>query len=338
MNSETYQELFHYVTFPVFAVSKNGRIIYKNLACAKYLPEIYGSTGVKSKIYPEFPQESKPVRILGTSSHSVALAVTDGENVVFLCFSRLQCTDGVLVAEKVLKTWGVNLLDILVGFRRTVALKKYNTINLYFSDEDLFSFVQDEFGFEIYKEYSLPAVFNPVFRRLNESFETLGYRFSAKIERDFPEYLPVSISINDLLFLLGKLVYLMIKFSGTCQVDAVLFSEIAYSRHRLRLETPTNLKSLPQIQGNNISLLEKLIPECAAEIHLLDQIGLMKNSDFSINIDALGTLTVTYNFPYQEPDWRCVQSVEDFSLPILGNIENMINSIMMKIKDKDAFC
>ena len=338
MNSETYQELFHYGTSPVFAVSKNGRVIYKNLACAKYLPEIYGSTGVKNKIYSEFPRESKPVRLLSGSSYSIALALMDGENVVFLCFSRFQCADGILVAERFLKAFGPNLSDFLVKFRKMATSKIYHAINPYFADEDLLSFVQDDLGFLEHQAYSLSSVLTPVFKRLNESFETMGYCFSAKIEKDFPGYLPVQISINDFLFLLGKLVYLMMKFSSTCQVDAILFSEIAYSRHRLRLETPTNLKNLPQTEGDRVLLLEKLMPECAAEIDLLNQIGFMKNADFLIDIDALGTLTVTYNFPYPEPEWQCVKSVEDLTLPILGNIENMIYSIMMKFKDRDAFC
>ena len=67
-------------------------------------------------------------------------------------------------------------------------------------------------------------------------------------------------------------------------------------------------------------------------------VRMKKNADFMIDIDALGTLTVTYNFPYLEPEWQCVKSVEDLTLPILGNIENMIYSIMMKFKDRDAFC
>ena len=337
MNSETYQELFHYVTFPVFAASKNGRVTYKNLACAKYLPEIYGSTSVKSKIYPEFPQQSRFVHILGGSSYTNALAMTDGERIVFLGCSRFQCTDGSAVADKVLKAWGNNFSDLLVGFRRMVDLKTCFTVGSYFADEDLLSFIREDFGFWRTEKYSLPAVLTPVFDKLNNSFGTLGYSFSAEVQTDFPKYLPVRISINDFLFLLGKLVYLTMKFSATCHVDAVLFSEIAYSRHRLRLETPTNLKKLPQAE-REISLLEELVPECASEIDLLDQIGLMRDDDFSIHIDALGMLTVTYNFPYQEPDWKCVQSVDDFSLPILGNIENMIHSIMMKIKDTDAFC
>ena len=333
MNSETYQELFHYVSFPVFATSKNGRMLYKNLACSKYLPEIYGSTGVKSKIYPEFPQKSKPVRLWGGSAYSVALAMMDGENVVFLGFSRFQCADGIYMAEKILETCGDNLFDVLVGLRQMIGSRKYTMLSPNFDDEEVVSFAQTELGWWKPQKSSLPSVFRPVFERLNESFKMLGYSFSSEIESDFPEYLPVPIPINDLLFLLGKLVYLTMKFSCTCQIKAVLFSEIAYSRHRLRVETQTNLKNLPQTEGNLILMMNALIPECAVEINLLNQIGFMKNSDFSIHLDALGTLSVTYNFPYQEPDWGCVQSVEDFSLPMLDYIENMINSIMIKMKD-----
>ena len=338
MNCEIYQELFHYVAFPVFATSENGRVLYKNLACEKYLPEIYRSTSIKNKIYPEFPQESKPVRILCSSSYAGALAMMDGERIVFLCFSRLQRTDGTAVAEKILSVFGSDFSDLLVGLRRATALKKCNAVGAYSVDEDLLSLVQTDLTFWQHEKYLLLSVLNPIFHRLHESFETIGYEFSSNVERNFLEYLPVQLSIDNFLFLLGKLIFLVMKYSGTCQVKMILFSELSYSRHCLRLETMTNLKAVPQMQGSRALLLEELMPECASEIRLLDRIGLMNDSDFSIHIDALGTLAVTYYFPYREPDWHCVQSMDGFALPIWGNIENMINGIVAKIKDKDAFC
>ena len=136
----------------------------------------------------------------------------------------------------------------------------------------------------------------------------------------------MQISINDFLFLLGKLVYLMMKFSSTCQVDAILFSEIAYSRHRLRLETPTNLKNLPQTEGDRVLLLEKLMPECAAEIDLLNQIGFMKNADFMIDIDALYNAFVPKLGADKIP----------ITIPKIGTIrmgQNEIDTLMRYIKE-----
>jgi len=339
MNSEIYQELFHYVSFPVFAVSQKGMMLYKNPACAKYLPAIYGSRSIKSKIVPEFPQESGPVHVLGGSAYSAALALTDGDRIVFLCFSRLQCADGMQVAEKLLEIWGRELSDFLVGFKRTAVSRKYHDFETRFVDADILSVVKDEIGLGLHEEYPLPALFAPVFERLNVSFETIGYSFFAEIEKDFPGYLPVKLSVNDLLFLFGRLLYLVMKFSVTRKIRIVLFTEVAYSRHTLRLETKTNREMLPQVSNDGVLLLKSLIPECAAEIDLLDRIGLMQNMDFSIRADALGTLAITYHFPYTEPNWGCVCSAENFALlPILGNIENMINGILKRLTDKDASC
>ena len=41
MTIKTYQELFHYTTFPVFVTRREtGEVIYKNFSCEKYLPKL----------------------------------------------------------------------------------------------------------------------------------------------------------------------------------------------------------------------------------------------------------------------------------------------------------
>ena len=326
------------MAFPVFAASEKGVLLYKNPACAKYLSNIYGSRNIKNKIFPEFPQESRAVRVLSGSAYSVAVAVKDGENFVFLFFSRLQCADGRLAADKILKEWGSELSDLLVGFKDMIDSKGYPAFGTRVDDEGLLSLLKEESGLWRREEYCVSSVLEPVFERLNESFETIGYGVSAEIDKNFPEYLSVQLSVSDFLFIFGKLLYLTMKFSGTRHVNIVLFSEIAYSRHVLRLETKTDLTELPQTQENNVALLKALMPEYAAEINLLDRTGLMKSSDFSVRNDALGVLTVTYEFSYSEPDWRHVHRMEAFTLPITVNIENMIRSILANFKDKDASC
>ena len=338
MNIATYQEIFHYMTFPVFAVSENGFVIYKNPACAKYLPRIYKSRTVKTKISPEIPKESGVVRILDGSAYSVALALRDGETVVFLCFTRLQYADGMEMANQILQVLGDDLLDFLSGFKKTVSSSEYRSFDFRFSDEELLSLVDGEFRLWKYHATSLSAVLSPVFERVNEFFKPMGYYFTAKIENDVSEYLPLRISVGDLFFLLGKLIYFVMKFSNTRRVEIVLFSEFAYSRQVLRLMTKTDLKELPQTDGNNVLLLEKLMPECAAEFELLKRTGLMKHTDFSVYLDSVGAMTVTYRFPYIEPGLQGVQSVDDGYSLIAENVENMIQSIWARLKDTDASC
>ena len=338
MNIETYQEIFHYMTFPVFAVTENGFVIYKNPACAKYLPGIYQSRTVKTKILPEIPKESGPVRILDGSAYSVALALRDGENVVFLRFTRLQYADGMEMANQFLQALGDDLLDFLSGFKKSGSSSEYRSFDFRFSDEELLSLVDGKFRLWKYHATSLSAVLSPVFERVNEFFKPMGYRFTAKIENDVSEYLPLRISVSDLFFLLGKLIYFVMKFSDNHRVEIVLFSEFAYSRQVLRLMTKTNLKKLPQTDGDNVLLLEKLMPECAAELELLKRTGLMKHTDFSVYLDSVGAMTVTYRFPYIEPTSQSVQSVDDNDSLISENVENMIRSIWARLKDTGASC
>ena len=338
MDLESYREIFHYVMFPVFVTTKEGRIVYKNLACAKYLPGIYGSRTIKTRIYPEFPKTSQAVKFWGEPSYSVALALFDGEHIVFLCFSRFQYLGGKDLADKLLEKWGKNLLDFLSGFRRELASTKDQVIKLCFNDVDMVLFTKNDRWMQNSQRCSLPNIFRPVFQRLKTSFDSRGYCFSAEIEENFPEYLPVQIAVNDFLFLLGKLLYMLMKFSCTRRLNINLFTEITHSRHGLILSTETNLKELPSVSGNNVALLKAMIPEYEMEIELLERLGVLKDADFSIRIDALGRLVVTHYFAYREPDWGHLQSMDDFAFAISGDIENMIQSILARLTDTGASC
>ncbi|MBQ3490649.1 MAG: hypothetical protein IJA86_08675 [Clostridia bacterium] len=271
-------------------------------------------------------------------SYSVALALQDGETMVFLCFSRFQHADGMEVADQFRETFGDDLLNFLIGFKRRLFSSEYSDFRARFSDENLLAFMREELIFENREICSLVTVFEPLFNRLQGAVATLGYHISAKIDPAFLQYLFVRVSVHNLLFLFGKLVYLIMKFSNTKQVEIELFSEIAYSRHTVRFMTETALTELPETQGNKIVLLEKLMPEYATEIVLLDKMGLMKDSDFSIYIDAFGRMVITYSIDYFEPEWNVLQSVDVNDISFFGHIENMIHVIKEKLTEMCASC
>ena len=338
MNIETYQEIFHFVSFPVFALSEDCKLIYKNLACAKYFPQIYNSRSIKNKIYPSIPNESKCVRVLGGSSYSIALALKDEKNMVFIGLSRFQYADGFNVAEEFLKTFGTDLLEFLSGFRKKSASQEYLSFATQFPDENFPDI--DYTGRSVWnrQDISLVEALDTIFKKLNEFFEPLKYNLIARIEKTSPPYLLVRISPSDLLFLIGKLLYLIMKYSETHQVEMVLFPEFAHSHLVLRLMTKTKLRELPQTQKDNVLLLEKLIPECAAEIELLDRMGMLKNTNFSVYLDSFGMMSITCKFSYSEPGSSVVQSVDNFEFLFTDHIEIMANGIWARLKDKDASC
>ena len=338
MNIETYREIFHCVSFPVFALSKDCKLVYKNLACAKYFPQIYNSRSVKNKIYPSDLKESQCVRVFGGSSYSIALALKDDNRMVFIGLSRFQQADGFKVVNEFLKTFGTDLLEFLSGFRKQACSEEHLSFATQFPDENFPDINCNGRSFWNCQSISLVDALDTIFKKLNEFFEPLDYNLIARIEKTSPSYLLVRISPNDLLFLIGKLLYLIMKYSETRQVEMVLFPEFAYSHLVLCLMTKTKLRELPQTQGNNILLLEKLMPECAAEIELLDRVGLMKNTDFSVYIDSFGMMSITYKFPYSEPGFAVVQSGDDVGFLYADHIDIMANGIWARLKDKDASC
>ena len=338
MTVATYRELFHCLAFPVFAVSAKNVLIYKNPACETYLPKIYKSRTVKNKIYPELPKKSTVIRISSGTAYSVAIALQDEENMVFLCFSRLQYADGLMVANALLNQFGDNLLEFLSEFRKHLSLNMGNNFIEGFPNEKLFDLVQDEIRFLENSNYALVDLLDFVFSRLKEFFSDCGYHLEAKIDDAFPRYLPIRISPGDVLFLLSKLIYLTIKYSADKKMEFVLFPDFAYSRLGLRLMTKTDLKKLPNAQENIAQQLKTLMPECATEIELLQRIGLLQDSDSSIYIDSFGMMSVSCHFPYSDPGSAVFCSVDDIAFLFSENIGIMIENILAKIKDKDASC
>ena len=338
MTVATYRELFHCLAFPVFAVSAKNVLIYKNPACETYLPKIYKCRTVKNKIYPELPKKSAVVRIISGTAYSVAIALQDEETMVFLCFSRFQYADGLMVANALLNKFGASLLEFLSEFRKHLSLTVGNNFIEGFDNEKLFDLVQDEIHVLENKNCALADLLDFVFSKLKELVSTCGYHLEAKIDDAFPRYLPVRISPGDVLFLISKLIYLTIKYSADKRMEFALFPDFAYSRLGLRLMTRTDLKELPNAHENIAQQLEKLLPECATEIELLHKMGLLQESGISIYMDSFGMMSISCHFPYADPGSAVVHSMDDIVLLFSENIGIMIENILEKIKDKDASC
>ena len=84
MTSKTYQELFHYTTFPVFAMLRDtGEIIYKNFACQKYLPKLSKRNLLTPFVFAQKFTDTGVVVLAERSPYQTAIALEDEENSVF---------------------------------------------------------------------------------------------------------------------------------------------------------------------------------------------------------------------------------------------------------------
>ena len=335
---ETYSEIFRSAAFPVFAINENCSVIYKNAACTKHLSFICRGRTVNSKTLFKDSWENGVAHIADKKYDSYALALTDESVTVFLCFLRFQYADGKELAEQFIKIFGKDLLNFLTKFGSMLTVPGLSGCKPDLSAERLMSLVRKEIPLEGQKIQQLFPIMEQLFQLLPKNLEPLGYQISAKIKENFPKYLSVGISANGFLFVFEKLLYLMMKYSQTKKIDIDLFPEIAYPHHTLRLATKTNLKELPQTSENNVRLLETLIPECASELALLNAWGLLGHSDFTVYIDAFGTLSIEYKFAYAEPHWGVLRSVDCFHLPTSEDMEAMIRRIEERLKGMCASC
>jgi|GEM_PF-2188454 len=341
MTVETYRELFHCAAFPVFAVSSKREFLYKNPACGKYFPRLNSRTRPKAIFFPDVPTKSGAVNLLGSEVYRTALALADGENIVILCMARLQYRDGLVVAEQCLKQFGTTLEKFLAvtrcapsfdGFPRAAAVREDRIY------ADILHSIRSEVAPWPIARYSLQRAIIPIFERLNTAFSMLGYRIYARITEDFPEYLHIQISYYDLIFLLGRLVYLQMKLSATKLLEIRLANDVARNRHKFVLTTETCLKGLPVGAGDLADCFSALAPECAADFSLLREFGLLGSEAVTVSLDKLGKLTFTYEIPYVSPDTLYVGST-DFSDSMLSDaLDRMVDSILARFKDNGASC
>ena len=129
MTIDLYSAFFDHAVFPVFALSDQGKIIYKNPSANKYLPMLRKNACVLKHFYPaEMPEESCVLRILGDTPYHIALALKDDNAFLALAFSRFQYEDGVPIACSLLSHYGSTASDFFC-FDLERESELYNLIN-----------------------------------------------------------------------------------------------------------------------------------------------------------------------------------------------------------------
>ena len=342
MTVATYQELFYYTAFPVFAVLRStGEVIYKNIACEKYLPKLSKKNSLNSFVFAQRFDGVGPVKLAETTLYHTAIAFEDGENSVFLFLSHLQYQDGMSHAARLFQMVGPSLEKFLSSMRANAAFRTRGSVlqgtngNLYAETVQTLLY-ENDFGPQ--KKLPFYQVISCAFEKLNSVFSEYGYRVNAKIDEDFPKYLHVTTSVQDILFIIGRLLYLMMKVSKTKNIELLLSCDMAYSRHTFRLTTETNFANLHEEPDIFMGWLLEFIPECKIEFSVLQKAGLLSKENFASKMDSLGNLSLFYSVPYTSPESYYVRSIGAMDIFLLGMIDNMIESIRDKLTNTDASC
>lgn len=339
---ETYQELFCYAPFPVFAIVRGtDKIIYKNLVCERYFPKL--SRKNLSKLFfasKEF-QGLGPVKLAGFDIYHTALALEDENHVVFLFLGYLQHEMGLYYANQLMLSFGTSLTAFLVSMksRKSARLSTSDFPDLGMDfDTEVSRLLAEEQNAIVPTKVSLYQVAEGICQKMNSAFSDLGYHIHMQIDNDFPRYLQTTVPSQEILFVLGRLIYLQMKLSKTKDVDIFLSCDLAFSRHIFQIKTETDLSELPADSRENEEWLWKFVPECAMEFSLLYHSGLLNMANFKVKLDHFGNLVLLYGLPYISPETYYVRSNDQEDPLLLRSVDFMVDSIRAKLTGSGASC
>ena len=342
MTIKTYQELFHYTTFPVFATLRDtGEIIYKNFSCEKYLPKLSKRKLLSPFVFAQNFSGTGAVVLAEPSLYQTAIAFADGEYSVFLLLSHLQAEDGVCLAAKLFGQFGPSLTDFLAAVHFNNSLKTRGSV-LSETNVALYTEVSQiqlaEHDLADDMPAPLSSLMRAVFEKFEAAFSDFGYRVHAQIEDDFPQYLQTEVDLRDVLFVLGRLLYLQLKLSKNKEANVFFACDVAYSRHTFCMTAETNLLGLNDPSEDLMDWLLSFIPECKMEFMLLFKAGLLTKENFAVKVDKFGNLSLRYRIPYKSPEAYYIHSVDMPDIFLLKAIDSMLENLLAKLTDNVASC
>lgn len=338
MTIKTYQELFHYTTFPVFATLRDtGEIIYKNFSCEKYLPKLSRRKLLKPFVFAQNFSGVGVVVLSEQSHYQTAVAFEDGEHSVFLLLSYLQSDDGVCVASQLFGQFGPSLTDFLAAvhisnsYKARGSVLSEKNVSLYTQIAQIHLYERD---LSTYMSACLPSLMEAVLKRFEIVFSDFDYCMYAKIRENFPKFLHMDVDLRDVVFVLGRLLYLQMKLSKNRAVQVFLDTDVADSCHIFCITSPTNLSGLNDPSVDLVDWLLSFIPECKTEFVLLYKAGILTKENFVAEVDRFGNLSVQYRMPYKSPAYY-IYSVDNPDIFLLQAIDGMLENLLEKLTGED---
>lgn len=285
-----YQELFDHVAFPVFAVSHDGLVTYKNPQVGKHHPKIRCRAKVQKHLKTSF--DGQMIILSGDTPFPIGLRLTHGEGSLCLFLSRFQQPDGKKILEKMVEAFGTEAEGFLSRCEK--ALKAdFKTDRTY---SDLLLITEQEAADFGTAPQAIDALLTPFFRKLSR-FSVLGYRIDAQIDADFASHHTVRTAPQTLFYRVSHWLYLMMKLSHGKDLSVRLSTE-SDAFHLLSIRTET---SLPASRYES-EALPALVPECETEMRLLSAVSdLLDHVVLSVREDGMAELT--YKIPCEKASY-----------------------------------
>ena len=342
MTIESYQEFFDYTMFPVFAADlETGNVIYRNLACEKYLTKLSGKHSLSALILAQDFQGSGAVRFTDSEPYHTAIAFEDGERTVFLFLSYLQYENGGCLASRLFRSMGLFLTDFLAALHVRQACRMRGEF-LRGTDGELYAEtirgILHDMNMDSRSGEFLYPVISATFEKLKNAFADAGYCVYTQIDENFPKHLYTDMALSDILFVLGRLLYLQLKLSRNKTVRIGLSCDAAFSRHVFYVTAETDFGQFADDPNELKAWIPEFIPECKMDFLLLFQSALLSEDNLSVKVDRFGNMTFSYSFSFGSPENRYVRSIGVLDIRLLSAIDIMIGSLRKKLTGIGASC
>ncbi len=334
MDLTLYQELFEYSACPIFAFSDSGRIIYRNPSAKKYLPMLRKNASLTPHLYPSvLPKKSSLLHIVGDTPYHTVIALRDGNVFVAFGLVRLQLSDGYAFGSWLLRGFSdgsQSLARLLQAEKERLACHHPSPVSRVYTD--IFETLNYAKEWRGMCDDSFDETVRILFEKLRAAFTAFGYRIEAVVDDSFLHHRAVRMRSNDFLFIFGIFLYMQMRLSANGDISVLLKSE--NDKHILRFSVRTEKICL---QTEDIFLfLKSCLPECAWELHLLQQLGFLEAQALRFFYDHYGVFTVEYDIPCTEEATPVLQSISISSYLSAADTDCFLDAVRRWLTDNGA--
>ena len=336
MNLTLHQELFEYSACPIFTFSADGKILYKNRSAKKYFPMLRKNASVLPHLYlTVLPAESGILHIVGDTPYRKVLALKEGS--VFYAFGliRLQLSDGHHVGERILRYITDHARKLPRHFHTEknarVHHKRYTVSRVYTDIFEAFHYPKTDFGI---KDASFYEIIPVLFEKLSSAFTALGYRIHAAIDNSFVYNRAPEMHPNDFLFLFGMFLYLQMRLSESGEVSIALKSDS--EAHILRFSVKA--QNIGDPDENIFEFFKTYLPECACELRLLEDAGILHMKNCRLSYGDYGIFTAEYRIPFGEELSPAAESTPFAHYFPAIDVSYFLDTLQGWLKDNGASC
>lgn len=284
-------EIFSHAPFPVFVTNRNNTVIFKNIHCSRYLPNIRCGAGIKRHLTNQALDLSSPdlhtVEFAGANPFFRAIITRrkseDTVYSIFLFPSRYQFEDYKFIENFILMNFSGDAIEF---FEATVNVMIGNTSGRLYGE--LLNFVN-----KYHSDWNFAPQTNDIedllvtlFANLDGAFRSLGIRIITSISPEVIKHKYCNIKSFDFMFFICRMIY----FAARCSQDNIISIDAVYTGVTNSVTVTVRTRSENEIIIGDIC---ELAPECIYESEIINRVpSISKN--FQIKKSEDGYVEMSY--------------------------------------------